>query len=134
MPSTAEDLINTVGPINAELTLLKKSIAEAYDTMDTTPQQELVINTQIDDYNTKSSMYDRLFQEKEAVLQASGGNKRQQTLQEYCILFFYVAYFILAVAICIFFGTTEGAIKAGQLFLVAVVILIPVTGLIIRYG
>jgi hypothetical protein len=79
-------------------------------------------------------MYDRLFQEKEATLQSSGGNERQETLQEYCILFFYVAYGILAVAICIFFGTTEGAIKAGQLFLVAVVILIPITGLIIRYG
>ena len=134
MPTTVEELINTVSPINAELTLLKKTIAEAYDTMDTTPERELVIQTQINDYNKKSAMYDRLFQEKEATLQASGGNERQETLQEYCILFFYVAYGILAVAICIFFATTEGAMKAGQLFLVAVVILIPITGLIIRYG
>jgi len=134
MGSTLQYLINLTSPINDRLTLLKESITEAYDTLNTVGEKELVIQGQIDDYKKKADMYDRLFQEKEAALQSNGGRERQESLQEYCILFFYIAYGIFTVSLCLLFGTTEGTAKAIRLLIVSIVMLLPITGIIMRYA
>jgi hypothetical protein len=129
-----QELIDITRPINEKLTLLKGSITEAYDTLTTVDEKELVIKAQIDDYKKKADMYDRLFQEKEAALQRNGGRERQETLQEYCLYFFYIAYGIFILSLALFYSAGEGVGKTIPLIITSLVMLLPITGLIMMYS
>ena len=133
MPTVAE-LVTRVQTIVTELTVLKNKISEAYPIY----IQPSYKNTSVvmeQDYNSKAAMYDRLFQEKEGALQASGGRTRKQTLQEYILTFFFVSFTILAISLSLLSTTLTGFIGKGmQVFGLMFIIAILSAGLIIRYG
>jgi hypothetical protein len=56
----------------------------------------------IRDFKQKADSYDRQFEEEESRLQAYGGKTRKQTLQEFVLLFFFVAYGILTVSFALY--------------------------------
>ena len=74
-----------------------------------------------------------MFEDEQKKLSDYGGKTREQTLQEFVILFFYIGYIILSITITIFFYTrtqnTMDIIKIlGLMFFIGLVI----TALILR--
>jgi hypothetical protein len=60
---------------------------------------DLTFQKEIRDMHDEASAYDREFEEEEAASQALGGKTRMQTLQEFVLLFFFVAYGIFTASI-----------------------------------
>lgn len=86
----------------------------------------------IKDFNEKRAMYDRLFQENEAVAQRTGGRTRKQTLQEYVILFFYISYFMLSIGYAFYRLTISGSSVFMSLGIMLVLI-IPITVILLQF-
>jgi hypothetical protein len=131
--TTVGDLINLVTPINNNLIILQDKIPEYYDNLKNETSVDLAIKNEIADYEAKSDSYDRLFQEKEAELQRNGQRGRGQTLQEYCLLFFYVCYALFASSL-ILYSSTSGMWGGIKMLVLTVLFLVPITGLIMFYG
>ena len=128
------DLVKRVQKIVTELTVLQNKIHEAYPIY-IEPSYKNKTKLMEQDYNSKAAMYDRMFQEKEGQLQASGGRSRQQTLQEYILTFFFVSFGILAISLSLLSTTLTGVVGKGmQVFGLMFLISILSGALIIRYG
>ena len=129
--TTVNQLKNKVNDILTKLTLNSAEITKAYSLMkeplDTTLQNEIT------NYNSQAQMYDRLFQEKEAELQANGGRKRDQTLQEYCIFFFFISYAIFIVTLTLY-AKAFSLTNTLQIFVAGFIGLFPIIGFLIRFG
>ena len=128
------DLVKRVQKVVTELTVLQNKIHEAYPIY-IEPSYKNKTTLMEQDYNSKAAMYDRMFQEKEGQLQASGGRSRQQTLQEYILTFFFVSFGILAISLSLLSTTLTGVVGKGmQVFGLMFLISILSGALIIRYG
>jgi hypothetical protein len=128
--TTVADLVRRVQTIQTQITSLQTKISDSYEAyihQGATPD-----TTMENDYTSKADMYDRLFQEQEAVLQASGGKSRAQTLQEYVLLFFFIAFAILSITVTVFSQMKTG--KGIQVFGLMALIIVLSSGFIIRYG
>lgn len=82
--------------------------------------------------NEKANTYDRQFEEEESRLQRYGAKTRKQTLQEFVILFFFVAYGILTVALALYankIGADPVKIIALMIFIIMII-----AGFIIIYA
>jgi hypothetical protein len=129
MPTVA-DLADRVKNISDTLLLLKSNISEGYNLI-----VQNGMNTSMGkDFKGEASKYDRLFQEEEAKLQASGGRTRRQTLQEFVLLFFFVAFGVLIVALALLTNVTSGMGAAVKMVGLMLLILMIVSGIIIRYA
>lgn len=129
--ATVGNLVKRVESILSELKTLETKISESYEKYIGKSGSALEKSLE-DDYISKANMYDRLFQEQEAELQASGGKSRAQTLQEYILLLFFVAFAILSITITVFAQTTSG--RGWQVFGLMFLIIILSSGFIMRYG
>ena len=133
MPTVA-DLVTRVQTIVSDLMGFQKKISEAYPIY-IQPSYKNATTVLEEDYNSKADMYDRMFQEKEGQLQASGGRSRQQTLQEYILTFFFVSLGILAISLSLLSSTLTGYTGSGmQAFGLMFIISILSGALIMRYG
>lgn len=133
---SVSDLAKRVQKITDELTILKSNASDSYDKFINaqTGNSDTTSQAMIKDFGEKASMYNRLFQEKEAMNQQTGVKGRKQTLQEYVILLFFVSYFILAVSIALYMTYTQGYSSGIQSFVMLLVMIIPIGLLIIRYA
>ena len=128
------DLVKRVQKIVTELTVLQNKIHESYPIY-IEPSYKNKTTLMEQDYNSKAAMYDRMFEEKEGQLQASGGRSRQQTLQEYILTFFFVSFGILAISLSLLSTTLTGVVGKGmQVFGLMFLISILSGALILRYG
>ena len=127
-------LITRVNGISENLSALKSNITDAYNSSKIIDDNNKIIKTTTTEYKTKSSMYDRLFQEKESNLQKNGGRNRHETLQEYCLLTFYVAYCIFIISLTVYSATLYGIGAAAKIFVTGLCILLPITGIVVLYG
>jgi len=135
---------NTVGELNAnltsftdELTVLTASIKDSlssYEASGTSKSisEDLTLKKEIREFKESADNYDRQFEEEETRLQAFGGKTRKQTLQEFVLLFFFVAYGLLTVAFVLyanqFFMDTKKILISMGFSLLAI------TALIITYA
>lgn len=134
---------NTVSELNAnltsftdELTVLTASIKDSYNSSargdGKAGSQDYSMKKDIREFKESADKYDRQFEEEESRLQAFGGKSRKQTLQEFVILFFFVAYGILTVAFVLYgnqFGLDTKKILASMIF-----ILLVLTAVIVTYA
>ena len=134
---------NTVSELNAnltsftdELTVLTASIKDSYNSSarggGKAGSQDYSMKKDIREFKESANKYDRQFEEEESRLQAFGGKSRKQTLQEFVILFFFVAYGILTVAFVLYgnqFGLDTKKILASMIF-----ILLVLTAVIVTYA
>jgi hypothetical protein len=129
---------NTVSELNTnltlftdELTILTSSIKDSQSSQSTDNSQNLSMKKDIRDLKGKADSDDRRFEEEEGRLQAYGGKSRKQTLQEFTIFFFFVAYAILTIAFLLYAhkaGFSTVKVMASMVF-----ILLIITGIIIIY-
>ena len=78
-------------------------------------------------------MYDRLFQEEEFRAQQAGGKSRQQTLQEYVLLFFFISYTILLKAVFTYVHIYNGFGRATQVVFLLTLALIPIVVIMVKF-
>jgi lipopolysaccharide export LptBFGC system permease protein LptF len=137
MPSVRE-FSETVQGLIDQLTILTASITKSYNNLNTrssaTSGGSPDIKTQatIDLLNEEAATYDRKFEEAQYKFQASGGKSRKQTLQEFVIFFFFVAYALFTVSLILYAqaaGISTAKIFGGMLFLMFII-----AGIIIRYA
>ena len=133
MAVSLKDFRGRVGAIIDEITTLKFNISDSYDTFMSSKEEDAIIRNQKNDFKEKRKMYDRLFQEEEFRSQQTGGKSRQQTLQEYVLLFFFIAYAILLSAVYGYVYAYSGFIKAIQICLLLSLALIPIVVIMVKF-
>lgn len=104
--NTVADLNEKLTSLTNELTILTNSIKTSLNSQSRGDgkegSQDYSMKKDIREFNEQADSYDRRFEEEESRLQAYGGKTRKQTLQEFILLFFFVAYGILTVAFLLY--------------------------------
>jgi hypothetical protein len=112
---------------------LKHTISNAHTSAKSSKEDEAVLQQQKKDFREKTQMYNRLFQEEEVNLQQNGGKTRQDTLQEYMLTFFFLAYAIFLKALFSYVYVYGGYGKAMQITAIFTVMIIPVIFIMVKY-
>jgi hypothetical protein len=131
------EILNTVSGQIEELNGLKALMSKSFNEYNKigydVGSSVLNYKSQIRDLKEEQTKYDKMFEDEQKKLSDSGGKTREQTLQEFVILFFYIGYIVLSITLAIFFYTrtqsTMDVIKIlGLMFFIGLVI----TALILR--
>lgn len=138
---------NTVGTLNTaitsiinELVVAKSNISESYNNLATRSSsagvgsEDIGMKNQINTFLEQAATDDQQFEEEQARLQGYGGKTRKQSLQEFVLLFFFVAFGILTVALVLMTNYTSGSTQAWKTFGLMLFIIMIVTGIILRYS
>lgn len=137
MAGTTVGQLNTnLTSITEELTVLTASVKDSLTTYLSSRtrkdnSENVSMKKDIREFKESADNYDRQFEEEESRLQAFGGKSRKQTLQEFILFFFFVAYGILTFAFLLYanqFGFDTKKIFAAMIF-----ILLVVTAMIVTY-
>ena len=129
--NTVQSLKSAITSIINELTSLTTTIIDYHKRLNS---PSLLIKKEIADFNEKAATDDQQFVEEQARLEARGGKTRKQSLQEFVLLFFFVAYGLLAVALILLANYTGGSAQAWKTFGLMLFIVLIVAGIIIRYA
>ena len=63
-----------------------------------------------------------------------GGKTRKQSLQEFVLLFFYVAFFLLSTSIILYSYNVWGGATTLKICIIILLTFLGATGMILRYG
>lgn len=137
--NTVQSLNSAITAITDELTSLKTTITDYHTTLHLpstsgAASSSLAIKKEIADLKEKAETDDQQFVEEQARLDARGGKTRKQSLQEFVLLFFFVAYGLLAVALILLANYTGGSTQAWKTFGLMFFTVLIVAGIIIRYA
>ena len=131
MVDTVKTHLDRVVALDSELTYLQRSIQNSFSkksSYDLTQQSE--IQNLIDQEQT----FDRKFNDAHEEITTFGGKTRQQTLQEFVLLFFYISFIVVAIAVCFFtYTTTQNITETLKLAGLFLLIGFVGTGLLIQY-
>jgi hypothetical protein len=135
--TTVGQLSTRVKAILDELTITVDSITNSYNNMNTRETSSDSISSvtkqsEIKSLNAQADAANRKFEDAQYKFQASGGKSRRQTLQEFVILFFFVAYAAFTVSI-ILYGRAVG-VSTAKIFGGMAFALLMISGIIIRYA
>ena len=136
--TTVRQVSASVQGIIDELTILTASITNSFNNMNTrastskAQDNDILTQSTIKNLKDQADMVDRKFEEAEYKVQASGGKSRKQTLQEFVILFFFVAYAAFTISLVLYSKAT-GKSVLKTLGTMAFILLI-IVGIIIRYA
>jgi ABC-type transport system involved in cytochrome bd biosynthesis fused ATPase/permease subunit len=138
MATTVKQLIDTVNDNLTNVTVLQSQIKDALESMNqTTPltQDNVYVQSQIQKLKDEETNYDTQFEEEESKLQAMGGKTRKQTLQEFVLFFFYLAFGVFIVSVAVYVQITEkNGSKTAKVAFALLFILFIITGVLIRYA
>jgi len=137
--NTVQSLNSAITAITDELTSLKTTITDHHTTLQlpstsAAASSSLAIKKEIADFKKKAETDDQQFVEEQARLDAQGGKTRKQSLQEFVLLFFFVAYGLLAVALILLANYTGGSAQAWKTFGIMLFMAMIIAGFIIRYA
>ena len=123
---TTTDLKNRIANITEEFAIIINKIKQ--------PPTSFNPENEIREYENDTRKYDTQFEETKYMQDRFGGKTRKQSLQEFVLLFFYVAYALLSTAIIVFSFNVWGPLSTLKIFVMLVLFLLGTTGMIIRYG
>ena len=135
-----KDLSDRLTRILADLETSKTSITNSYNNLITRTgslignivDNDLQTQNEITYLNQQTEATERQFVEAQYKFKASGGKSRKQTLQEFILLFFFVAYALFTVSLIVY-GRAVG-ISTLKIFGIMSIMLLVITGIIIRYA
>jgi preprotein translocase subunit SecE len=133
LPKTVGELSTVIEPITTELSALIPTITNSFHTVFTSKKEDTVIQNQITDFKDKKAMYDRLFQEQEAIFQQTGVPTRKQTLQEFVLSLFFVSYFVLFITAFIYANMFYGMPQALKITVFMAVLLVPLIVIMVNF-
>ena len=135
--TTVQALATRVANSSNEITGITAQITSAFSALSKNPaatKRALSQSKAENDLDTEAAMYNRLFEEEEGRLQALGGKTRHQTLQEFVLLFFFVAYGVFTISLAIMAFTKEGSSAALKILGAMLFSLLLISGILIRYA
>ena len=124
----------TVGSLRSRITSITDELAIIINGI-STPAKDLSMQKEIREFKEEAATYDTQFVEEESKLSRFGKKTRKQSLQEFVLLFFYVAIALLTCALVLYAFTNvseASAVGAVQIFLVMCFTTLVITALIIR--
>ena len=131
--------MTTVGQLSAriknildELIIVVDSMRNSHANMNKPSANDPLTQNTIASMNDQTEAANRKFEEAQYKFQASGGKSRRQTLQEFVILFFFVAYAAFTISI-ILYGRAVG-VSTVKIFGGMAFALLMISGIIIRYA
>ena len=134
-----KDLSDRLTRILVDLETSKTSITNSYNNLITRTgslgnivDNDLQTQNEITYLNQQTEATERQFVEAQYKFKASGGKSRKQTLQEFILLFFFVAYALFTVSLIVY-GRAVG-ISTLKIFGIMSIMLLVITGIIIRYA
>ena len=130
--NTVRELNTNLTSFTDELTILTSSIKDSQSSQSNNNSQNVSMKKDIRELKGEADSDDRKFEEEEGRLQAYGGKSRKQTLQEFIILFFFVAYAILTIAFLLY--AHRAGISTLKVMATMAFILLIITGIIITYS
>lgn len=134
--TTIDTLAKRVDTIYQQALLYQNSIRDGFNRAKGTPQGLILkTNQEIHELENEEKKYNTEFREEERRFQAMGGKSRQQTLQEFVILFFWVGFVALTFALAtISYTNTQSIKKLFMIFGLMAFIGLIITAIIIRYA
>jgi hypothetical protein len=134
-----KELSERITKIVSELAKYTTSITTSYDNMTTrggglnsVVDNDLITQNQITSIKEETEAVDREFVEAEHHFKLSGGKSRKQTLQEFILLFFFVAYALFTVSLIIY--SKAVGISVLKTFGIMSFMLLMISGIILRYA
>ncbi len=134
-----KELSERITKIVSELAKYTTSITTSYDNMTTrggglnsVVDNDLITQNQITSIKEETEAIDREFVEAEHHFKLSGGKSRKQTLQEFILLFFFVAYALFTVSLIIY--SKAVGISVLKTFGIMSFMLLMISGIILRYA
>ncbi len=132
--STIQTYLTQIQAIESNLIALKTSISENASFQ----IQNKKMNTaapEIRMLKEEEEKYDRKFNDANAELQTFGGKTRQQTLQEFVLLFFYISFVVVTIAITLFvYSWNQSIQEAGKVFALLLLLGFVSLGMIAKYS
>ena len=123
---TTTDLKNRITNITDEFTILINKIKE--------PPASFNPENEIREYENDARKYDLQFDEAKSMQERFGGKTRKQSLQEFVLLFFYVAFFLLSISVTLYSYNVWGGAATLKIFIIILLTFLGTTGMILRYG
>ena len=134
-----KELSERITKIVSDLAKYTTSITTSYDNMTTrggginsVVDNDLITQNQIASIKEETEAIDREFVEAEHHFKLSGGKSRKQTLQEFILLFFFVAYALFTVSLIIY--SKAVGISVLKTFGIMSFMLLMISGIILRYA
>ena len=93
----------------------------------------LQLKQELRDLKQEEKKYDQDFREQQAIVNSRGGKTREQTLQEFVLVFFYIGFALLSVSLAAYVSIQNGG-SAGKVIGIMAFIGLMITGIIIRYA
>jgi len=127
LAARVKSLITTLTPIYANL-------PDAYDAFKngSVGAEQTKLEREIRDMGAQAATYNQDFVEEEAKIQALGGKSRRQTLQEFVLLFFFVAFGIFTASLALTSYARGEQLQAMKIIGVMIVIGILSCGVILQ--
>ncbi len=133
--TTVGALKDRVSAVLDRLTVLRSNIVASFaDTSDLKQKTVAQSKQQIRTLAQEKAVADAEFREEESLSQAMGGQSRKQTLQEFVLLFFFVAYGILTISLTLTTFRSEGGSSALKMFGLMTLMSLVVAAFILRMG
>ncbi len=133
--TTVGNLKDRVSALLDRLTVLRSNIVASFaDTSDLKQTTVSKAKQQMRTLAQEKAVADAEFREEESLSQAMGGKSRKQTLQEFVLLFFFVAYGILTISLTLTTFRSEGGSSALKMFGLMTLMSLVVAAFILRMG
>jgi hypothetical protein len=136
--SSVETVASRLTNMIESLTALRVNISDSYSKYKTGLSGNKYIKSgeyEIQNLKQQESTFDTEFEEAEAIYQQTGGKSRKQTLQEFVLLFFFVAFGVFTASVCIYtFVLKRNVAEALKMGAVLLLLLVVIVALIIRLG
>jgi hypothetical protein len=138
MATTVQQLVSSVNDSLTNITVLQSQIKDALSSMtgeSPLTQDNIFVQSQIQKLKDEATTYDTQFEEEESKIQAMGGKSRKQTLQEFVLFFFYLAFILFIISVVVYTSVKEqNSKKTMQVGVALLFILFVVSGILIRYA
>jgi len=135
--TTVSQLASRLNTLLTLITPAYSKLADAYSEYKSNPiasPADLKFMKEVREIDEQKEAYDREFVEAESKIQAAGGIKRRQTLQEFVLLFFFVSFGIFTAALVAHSFIRGDYFLALKTVLLMIVICLACCGLIIQQG
>ena len=123
--------------IKSRFTAVKEQIgnerSKIIELVSQTSNTGIELKQELRDLKQEEKKYDQDFREQQAIINSRGGKTREQTLQEFVLVFFYVGFALLSVSLATYVSIQNSG-GSGKVIGIMAFIGLLITGIIIRYA
>jgi hypothetical protein len=131
---TLKEYLDKISDVESSLIALKSSMqSNASENL----QNKAIDSSapEIRELKEQEENYDRKFNDAKQELTVLGGKTRQQTLQEFVLLFFYVSYVVVTIAATLFvYSWNQSVQEAGKVLALLLLLGFVSLGMIAKYS